>query len=115
MPSRRKAGTGRAVYPTTGQAPITRVSVEVWQQLSEDERRTRASAWHRYVDTHSASVDGRVVVEFNRPLAAKDRGRILLDLETRLRDRVAPHLVVWHVPLGDRNSLRVLRGIEVKQ
>jgi len=46
-------------------------------------------------------------------LPASERGPFLLDLEDYLRE-IDQALVVWLQPLGDRNSLRNLRGIEVK-
>ena len=42
------------------------------------------------------------------------RGPLLLDFEVFLKEAIDPGLVVWLEPLGDRNSLRNLRGIEVK-
>lgn len=60
-------------------------------------------------------LDGvNVTVRFTEPVPASERGTLLLDAEDALQ-AVLPGAVVWHVPLGDRNSLRNLRGIEVKE
>lgn len=59
-------------------------------------------------------VSGRdVTVAFTEPVPASRRGTLLLDYEAALVKTV-PGAVVWHEALGDRNSLRNLRGIEVK-
>jgi hypothetical protein len=49
------------------------------------------------------------------PMPAGARGTLLMDLEDRLRHKVSPALVVWHEAMGDRSSLRNLRGIEIKR
>ncbi len=61
----------------------------------------------------AAKVDGQVIVHMKNSLQANQRGPFLLDLEDCLKE-IDQALVVWLEPLGDRNSLRNLRGIEVK-
>ena len=61
----------------------------------------------------TAKGDGQVIVHMKQSLPASQRGPFLLDLEDYLRE-IDQALVVWLEPLGDRNSLRNLRGIEVK-
>jgi hypothetical protein len=58
--------------------------------------------------------DGQVTVRFREPVPADRRGGLLLDLEAALKERVDPGLTVWLEPLGDKNSLRKLRGIDVR-
>lgn len=67
------------------------------------------------VDIVEAKKDGQVIVKFLEPLGPEVRGTILLDLEEYLKGKVERGLTVWLEPLGDRNSLRNLRGIEVKK
>lgn len=55
-----------------------------------------------------------VILAFTEPVSAAERGTLLLDAEDTLLDWGYTGAVVWHEPLGDRNSLRNLRGIEVK-
>lgn len=61
-----------------------------------------------------ARADGQVILSFTEPVAADVRGGLLLDLEAFLKETIDPGLAVWLEPLGDKNSLRNLRGIEVK-
>jgi len=60
--------------------------------------------------------DGLVYVNVDslRSIPASDRGRLLLDLEDKLclED---PQIRVWHASIGDKNSLRKLRGISLDQ
>lgn len=55
-----------------------------------------------------------MIVGLRVPVPADKRGTLLLDLEASLKESIDPGLVVWLEPLGDRSSLRNLRGIEVK-
>ena len=65
------------------------------------------------VQVFAAKADGQVIVHLKQSLPASQRGPFLLDLEDWFRE-IDAALVVWLEPLGDRNSLRNLRGIEVK-
>ncbi len=65
------------------------------------------------IEIVTAKDDGQVIVHMKQSLPASQRGPFLLDLEDYLR-QIDQALVVWLEPLGDRNSLRNLRGIEVK-
>ncbi len=58
--------------------------------------------------------DGQVIVKFLESIGADRRGTVLLDFEQFLKATIDPCLTVWLEPLGDRSSLRNLRGIEVK-
>lgn len=58
--------------------------------------------------------DGQVFVEFLEPLAPAVRGSLLLDFESELKVIVDQGLVVWCEPLGDKSTLRNLRGIEIR-
>lgn len=93
---------------------VVPLSVEAWAALTPEHRADRCKAWHPWVSVVSALPDGNVTVRFNRPVPASKRGSVLMAYEDLIRQKVAPHLIVWHEPLGDRNSLRNLRGIEVK-
>lgn len=65
------------------------------------------------IEIITAKTDGQVIVHMKQSLPASQRGPFLLDLEDYLKE-IDQALVVWLQPLGDRNSLRNLRGIEVK-
>jgi len=58
--------------------------------------------------------NGHVVVSLKKPLSASERGTLLLDLEGYLKANVDSGITVWLAPLGDRNSLRHLRGMVMK-
>jgi len=45
-------------------------------------------------------------------LSPQERGHLLLDLEDSLC-ALDPSIRIWHTPLGDKNSLRNLRGVEL--
>jgi len=66
------------------------------------------------VEVISATSDGQVLVKFLMPQPADKRGTILLDLEQDLKNSIDIGITVWLEPLGDKNSLRNLRGIKVK-
>lgn len=53
-----------------------------------------------------------VYVTFNTSnLSIADRGKRLMEVEDELINCVSPNIRVWHVPIGDKNSLRKLRGV----
>lgn len=58
--------------------------------------------------------DGQVIIRFTEPVAVSKRGLLLLDLEAALKSEIDQGITVWVEALGDKNSLRNLRGIEVK-
>lgn len=57
---------------------------------------------------------GQVYVALNEPIGSSLRGGLLLDLEEHLKNTIDPAINIWCEPLGDKNSLRNLRGIEIK-
>lgn len=91
-----------------------------WRQLSDAERleivRTTVKECDSamLISVAQAKDDGQVIVSFTQPVGADVRGGLLLDLEAFLKQTVDAGLTVWLEPLGDKNSLRNLRGIEVK-
>jgi hypothetical protein len=66
------------------------------------------------VQVIAAKEDGQVTLHMSESLPADQRGLFLLDLEEFLKETIDPAITVWLELLGDRNSLRNLRGIEVK-
>lgn len=103
----------RTESPTPGQA---------WCQLSDDERLALVSKAlndntafsNKVLMPVEAKPDGQVIIRLLEPVSASDRGTLLLDFEAFLKESIDQGLVVWLEPFGDRNSLRNLRGIEVK-
>ena len=62
----------------------------------------------------SAKNNGHVIVRLLEPISASIRGPLLLDLEKFIKQEIDHGITVWGESLGDKNSLRNLRGIEVK-
>ena len=93
-----------------------------WRQLSDTERQTRvadalrvgAPAFDEVIVVKASLEDGQIIVDLTESMSTGERGTLLLDLEAFLKKTIDPGLVVWLMSLGDRNSLRNLRGIEVK-
>lgn len=93
-----------------------------WRQLSDAERlklimdtlHTGSEAVDENIVIAAANQDGQILVSLVESMPAGKRGTLLLDIEATLKEAIDPGLVVWLEPLGDRNSLRNLRGIEVK-
>jgi len=90
-----------------------------WRALSDAERLAlvtdKVPAHMTNLIIAAAKPDGQITVSLTAEMPASERGPLLLDLEAHLKNAVDPGLVVWLEPLGDRNSLRNLRGIEVKK
>jgi len=86
------------------------------QRLDEVLRRLHACPGQLSAQIEIASVkpDGQIIVRLKQPLSASQRGPVLLDFEAYLKETLDDALVVWLEALGDKNSLRNLRGIEVK-
>lgn len=93
-----------------------------WSRLSSNERLSLISdaianhfgSSNEVLEIVEVKADGQVIVNLHKPVPANKRGTLLLDLEDFLKKSIDPGLVVWLEPLGDRSSLRNLRGIEVK-
>ncbi|KZR61076.1 hypothetical protein [Prochlorococcus sp. MIT 1306] len=73
----------------------------------------RYSKLMNIIDDH-VDIDGIRNIEVNLTTAMKprERGEVLLDLEDDLIKK-DPRVRIWHSPLGDKNSLRNLRGVEL--
>jgi len=65
------------------------------------------------IDIVEANKGGQISVLINNTLSAGERGPLLLNIESFLKLNVDNGITVWHAPIGDKSSLRNLRGIEV--
>ena len=54
-----------------------------------------------------------VYVSATESMSIADRADLILNLEKFLMNEVDPNIRVWHVPIGDKNSLRNLRGVKL--
>jgi hypothetical protein len=57
--------------------------------------------------------DGQIYFSFKEPIPTSIRGNFLLDLELLLKENIDLGIIIWCEPIGDKNSLRNLRGIEI--
>jgi len=62
----------------------------------------------------SAHENGQVFVTLSEDVSVAQRGSLLLDFEEHIKIKIDEGLNVWCEPLGDKNSLRKLRGIQIK-
>jgi hypothetical protein len=92
-----------------------------WNGLSEDKKKEKLKtilvAHQEFKDAIqivACKSDGQVTVRLLTLLSADKRGTLLLDFEESLKKQVDNGLVVWVEALGDKSSLRNLRGIEIK-
>ena len=91
-----------------------------WQEMTNEDRlgeiqRCLAQgSWNERIVVRGGAANGQVSVVIDPPLAAAERGTLLLDLEEVLKREVDEGITVWCQPLGDKNSLRNLRGIQMK-
>ena len=61
----------------------------------------------------SADNKGQVIIALHENMPAKERGIFLLDLENFLKKNIDTGINIWCEPIGDKNKLRNLRGIEI--
>lgn len=91
-----------------------------WRQLESDQRIKCVADFcnlrpeFQQIRVTRALSDGQVFVELVEPLPPAVRGSLLLDFESELKTSVDQGLVVWCEPLGDKSTLRNLRGIKVR-
>lgn len=99
------------------ESPQTSVA---WRALQSSQRVKRVVDFcasrtkYRYIEVTRALPDGQVFVNLAEALSPSVRGSLLLDFESDLKSGVDQGLVVWCEPLGDKSTLRNLRGIEIR-
>lgn len=93
---------------------------EDWQSHSTSERlriveeAIRNQGVGDLIEVTRVLEDGQVYVSLVQEVPVERRGPLLLDCEAQLKRTVDPGIVLWVEPLGDRNRLRHLRGVDVK-
>ncbi|MCG3771946.1 MAG: hypothetical protein JW384_03145 [Nitrosomonadaceae bacterium] len=94
---------------------------EKWVSLDSSERlelvSTAIAQNERFcfITPTQARENGQVFVTLEEPLSASERGLILRAAEAHLKVVVDSGVTLWCEPIGDKNSLRNLRGIQVLQ
>jgi len=61
----------------------------------------------------NAHKNGQVTIIINSSIEINDRGAFLLNLEEHLKNNIDIGINIWHEAIGDKSSLRNLRGIEI--
>lgn len=89
------------------------LKIEEGTRIQEVEKSLALMATPPDVRVTRARANGDVFVELEQALSPGQRGIMLRELELWLKNHVDEGLVVWCEPIGDRNSLRKLRGIEI--
>lgn len=90
-----------------------------WVSKSKEQRINELSVamlgtrFEEFITLTRALDNGQVYVSLNRPVNSSERGQLLLDLESHFKSSVEVGINLWCEPLGDKNSLRNLRGIQV--
>lgn len=74
---------------------------------------TVGTRFEEFVTPIRALENGQVYIALNKPLNSSERGQLLLELERHYKENVELGINLWCEPLGDKNSLRNLRGIQV--
>ena len=98
----------------------TPVTGHKWKHFTDDERldvinqKKNSDDYFKDISINKGLADGHVLVTLNEKVGVAQRGTLLLDFEEELKNTLDKGLTVWCEPLGDRNSLRKLRGIEIK-
>ena len=92
-----------------------------WREMSHDDRNfflndilSKEVIFYENFEVAYTKDDGQVIVKMKNSLKASERGTLLLDLEELFKLEIDQGINLWVEALGDKNSLRNLRGIEVK-
>jgi hypothetical protein len=92
---------------------------EVWQGLSESERKTLIKQQLQKFDgaenfkVIQADKNGQIIISIEKNIPANERGMYLLGLEQTLKDNIDKGLHLWCEPVGDKSKLRNLRGVVI--
>ena len=91
-----------------------------WKNLNNEERLQQIknviqkSKYVNFFTVTRITDSGSVYLNFLSEISSNIRGNLLLDLEAKLKSEIDNGLTIWCEPLGDRSSLRKLRGIQIK-
>ena len=98
-------------------APITQTT---WKLMSDKERikllnkQMGGEKDYMSISINKTTESGQVLVQLDGKFSASERGVYLLDFERYLKDNIDQGINVWCETIGDKNSLRNLRGIQIK-
>jgi hypothetical protein len=98
----------------------TPITQKTWKLMSEIERikllnkQMGKKQDYMNISINKTTESGQVLVQLDDKLSASERGVYLLDFERYLKVNVDQGINVWCESIGDKNSLRNLRGIQIK-
>ncbi|MCA9460135.1 MAG: hypothetical protein KC550_06315 [Nanoarchaeota archaeon] len=93
---------------------------ESWKKANNDERIKLITDCIQKNDKFKNIIPGRttdsgqVYIELKNSIPANLRGMLILDFEEYLKIKIDDGINVWCEPIGDKNSLRKLRGVLMK-
>jgi len=101
-----------------GETPL---ATDEWKKMPQKERvsllmvafNSFEERFRNNLDLIFAHENGEIIFRFKNEPAPAERGEILLNLEFVLKEKVFDFLYISIEPLGDKNSLRRLRGIDI--
>jgi len=102
-------------YPNID-SPVTGAK---WVNMTRDKRvlllKDRIQLFSPELDISviDAQENGQVSIIINSKIEINDRGAFMLNLEEHLKNNIDIGINLWHEAIGDKSSLRNLRGIEV--
>ena len=82
-------------------------------RLDQINKILEGTRFEEFVSPTRTFADGQIYFTFKKQISSSLRGIFLLDLELMLKDKINSGIVIWCEPIGDKNSLRNLRGIEI--
>ena len=98
----------------------TPITQKTWKLMSEIERikllnkQIGKKQDYKSISINKTTESGQVLVTLDGKFTASKRGIYLLDFERYLKDNIDQGINVWCETIGDKNSLRNLRGIQIK-
>jgi len=101
---------------------VTPKATNEWMNLDDSERANiirsaldKCNFNSNILEFVEAKKDGQVIFRILNDINPSERGELLLDLEFMLKKEVHDFIFINIEPLGDKNSLRKLRGIDIKK
>jgi len=91
-----------------------------WKNKDQDSRREVLEGFisvyekFKLIEVLHCSDHGYIEVRLLENISVSERGLFLIDFEENIKFNIDQGLTVWCEPIGDKNSLRNLRGIQIK-
>jgi len=82
-------------------------------RLDQVNKTLAGTSFEEFVSPTRTFADGQIYFTFKKQISSSLRGIFLLDLELMLKENIDSGIFIWCEPIGDKNSLRNLRGIEI--